>query len=199
MRKACPRFNGQLAIQALDLERLDGKAALLRTLSASLQPSHQEPLLFAHDAAEDAYVPNELDERTVLKRQIRARRGQATFRQALRERFDDTCLVTRCKLPDLLEAAHISPYRGQKDHHPSNGLLLRADIHTLFDLDLLGIDPATLQVHLHPRLHGLGYDAFAGQVLACNPHHLSREALESRWGLFQANLPAVGFAPRGEA
>lgn len=188
VRKACPRFNGQLAIQALELERLGGKAALLRTLSASLEPWHHEPLLSAHDAAEDAYVLTDSDERTVLNRQIRARRGQAAFRQALRERFNDTCLVTRCKLADLLEAAHISPYRGEKDHHPSNGLLLRADIHTLFDLDLLGIDPATLQVHLHPKLQGLGYDAFASQVLACQANLLSREALESRWSLFQANL-----------
>jgi HNH endonuclease len=34
---------------------------------------------------------------------------------------------------DILEAAHISPYRGEEDNHPENGLLLRADLHTLFD------------------------------------------------------------------
>lgn len=188
VRRACPRFNGQLAIQQLDLDRLEGKAKFLLTLSAALRPSHHVPLLFAHDAAEDAYVPNSLDEREVIQRQIRARRGQAAFRQALRMRFGDTCLVTRCKLPDLLEAAHISPYRGEKDHHPSNGLLLRADIHTLFDLNLLGIDPATLQIHLHPRIQDLGYDAFAGHALACEPSLLSSEALKSRWKVFQATL-----------
>jgi putative restriction endonuclease len=188
VRQACPRFNGQLAIQELDLERLEGKARILLTLAAALRPSHQGMLLFAHDAAEEAYVPNNVDEREVTKRQIRARRGQDAFRQALRMRFEDTCLVTRCRLPDLLEAAHISPYRGEKDHHPSNGLLLRADIHTLFDLNLLGIDPATLEVHLHPRIHGLGYDSFEGQVLACEPSLLSSEALKSRWKIFQAAL-----------
>ena len=198
VRRACPRFNGQLAIQALELARLDGKARLLLTLSTALRPSQPETLLFAHDAAEDAYVPNEQDERSVIARQIRARRGQAAFRQALRVRFGDTCLVTRCKLPDLLEAAHISPYRGKKDHHPSNGLLLRADIHTLFDLDLLGIDPATLQVHLHPKLQGLGYDAYAGHVLACKPGLLSSEALESRWKTFQASLQAHSSAPQAK-
>ena len=186
VRQACPRFNGQLAIQELDMDRLEGKARLLLTLSAGLRPSHQGLVLFAHDAAEDNYVPGNLDEREVTRRQIRARRGQARFRQALRMRYGDTCLVTRCRLPDLLEAAHISPYRGEKDHHLSNGLLLRADIHTLFDLNLLGIDPATLQVHLHPRLQGLGYDAFAGQVLACEPSLLSSDALKARWKLFQA-------------
>ena len=34
----------------------------------------------------------------------------------------------------------LPPYRGTKDNHPDNGLLLRADIHTLFDLDMIGID-----------------------------------------------------------
>jgi putative restriction endonuclease len=199
VRKACPRFNGQLAIQELDLERLEGKAALLRTLSASLQSSHHEPLLFAHDAAEDAYIPNELDERTVIERQIHARRGQDTFRKTLLLQFGDTCLVTQCRLPELLEAAHISPYRGEKDHHPSNGLLLRADIHTLFDLNLLGIDPATLQVHLHPALHGQGYDAYAGHVLVCKPGLLSGEALQSRWKIFQAALRAHSRGPLEQA
>ena len=58
------------------------------------------------------------------------------------------CMVSGCQLVDLLEAAHIRPYRGENDNHPSNGLLLRADLHTLFDLDLLGIDPETLLVRL---------------------------------------------------
>lgn len=186
VRQACPRFNRQLAIQQLDMERLEGKAKLLRTLSAALRPSRQGTPLFAHDAEEDAYVPDHEDEREVTLRQIRSRRGQQAFREALRMRFEDTCLVTRCRLPDLLEAAHIVPYRGEKDHHPSNGLLLRADIHTLFDLNLLGINPVTLQVHLHPRIQGLGYDAFAGHALACEPGLLSSEALKSRWKIFMA-------------
>jgi len=38
------------------------------------------------------------------------------------------------------------------DNHEENGLLLRADIHTLFDLDLLGIEPKTLQIRLHPEI-----------------------------------------------
>src|SRR5271155_3471993 len=46
--------------------------------------------------------------------------------------------------PDrLLEAAHISPYRGLQSNHPQNGLLLRADLHSLFDLGMLAVDPLT--------------------------------------------------------
>ncbi|MEO2018753.1 MAG: HNH endonuclease signature motif containing protein [Fuerstiella sp.] len=52
----------------------------------------------------------------------------------------------------VLEAAHIRPYRRPEDNDVQNGLLLRADIHTLFDLNLLGIEPGTWQIHIHPRI-----------------------------------------------
>jgi len=189
VRRACPNYNPQLSMQEVELARLEGPAKILLRLAETLPEAIQGLELVAADASEDPYVPNERDERKRIERQIRERRGQGPFRQALRERFSDTCLVTRCRLPDLLEAAHISPYRGEKDNHPSNGLLLRADIHTLFDLDLLGINPETLQVILNPTLRGMGYEGFAGAVLACDSKMLSRDALESRWRRFQARLP----------
>ena len=66
----------------------------------------------------------------------------------------------------MLEAAHISPYRGEDDNHVENGLLLRSDIHTLFDLDLLGIDPERLRVVLHQDLVE-EYGQFAVVTLGC--------------------------------
>lgn len=71
--------------------------------------------------------------------QVARRRGQAAFRAALLEAYDGKCCVTGCALKDALEAAHIAPYRGDHSHHVQNGLLLRSDIHTLFDLGLLVI------------------------------------------------------------
>ncbi|WNG56064.1 HNH endonuclease [Archangium gephyra] len=188
VRQACPRYNGQLAMQEVELARLEGAARALLGLAEALPEEGLGLGLVANDASEEPYVPDGRDDRERTARQIRARRGQAAFRQKLRERFQDTCLVTRCRLSDLLEAAHISPYRGEKDNHPSNGLLLRADIHTLFDLELLGINPETLQISLHPRLGGMGYDNLAGAVLACDAQLLSREALEFRWRRFQAGF-----------
>ncbi|WP_183629116.1 HNH endonuclease signature motif containing protein [Novosphingobium sediminicola] len=46
-------------------------------------------------------------------------------------------------MEDILEAAHIVPHAviGQKGNDASNGILLRADIHTLFDLNLIRITP----------------------------------------------------------
>lgn len=98
------------------------------------------------------YSPSGVDEREKIDRQIRARRGQKAFRDALRARYGDRCVVTGCGLLAIVEAAHISPYLGPKDNAPDNGLLLRADIHTLYDLDLIAIEPITLQICVHPEL-----------------------------------------------
>jgi putative restriction endonuclease len=192
VRRACRRFNGQLAMQEVVFSQLGKAASALASPLAELARSVVYKPLLVQEAAEDAYVPDAFDAREHITRAIRARRGQAAFRQKLRKRFSDTCIITRCGLVDLLEAAHIVPYRGAKDNHPSNGLLLRADIHTLFDLDLLGIHPKTLAVHLHPKVMGMGYDQYKSCRLACDESLVSRKALESRWEKFQLGQnPAV--------
>ncbi|UWQ19281.1 HNH endonuclease [Jannaschia sp. M317] len=85
----------------------------------------------------DAENDQDLREKTLA--QVARRRGQAAFRADLLEAYAGKCCVTGCALTDALEAAHIAPYRGDHSHHVQNGLLLRSDIHTLFDLGLLVI------------------------------------------------------------
>jgi len=138
------------------------------------------------------YAPADGDEREEVERQIRERRGQQHFRDLLRERHGDKCLVTGYTVLAVLEAAHIKPYRGENDNHPENGLLLRSDIHTLFDLDLFGIEPESLQVELHPSLTGQ-YGYLAGKSLQCVPGgRPSRMALRLRYSKFQRKLRLVG-------
>lgn len=136
------------------------------------------------------YNPQEGDRRQVVERQIRERRGQQYFRNILRERYGDRCLVTGCEVLAVLEAAHIKPYRGEDDNHPENGLLLRADIHTLFDLDLLGLEPVRLRVELHPDLtKEKEYGHLAGKTLGCPPDRRpSLEALRLRYEQFQERV-----------
>jgi putative restriction endonuclease len=82
---------------------------------------------------------NDQDLREKALAQVARRRGQAAFRAALLEAYGGKCCITGCALKDALEAAHIVPYLGEHSQHIQNGLLLRADIHTLFDLGLLVI------------------------------------------------------------
>jgi hypothetical protein len=135
----------------------------------------------------DRYTPVDGDERAVIERQIRVRRGQQRFRESLRARYRDQCLVTGCTILDLLEAAHVIPYRGAKDNHPENGLLLRADIHTLFDLDLLGIHPESLRIEIVPNLESdPEYQKFAGTKIDCgSAGGPSRVALKTRYEQFR--------------
>jgi hypothetical protein len=135
--------------------------------------------------AEGGYTPEQGDQRPLVDRQIRARRGQERFRDALRRRYGERCLVTGCSILAVLEAAHIHPFRGEKDHDEENGLLLRADIHTLFDLDLLGIHPEGLQVEVHPDV-AEGYGHLAGRALGCQgDQRPSRAALQERYARFR--------------
>ncbi len=93
--------------------------------------------------------------------------------------------MTGCKTLAVLEAAHIKPYRGDDDNHPENGLLLRADIHTLFDLDLLGIEPDGLRVELHPDIAN-EYGCLIQKTLCCTRQNRpSKEALRQRYAQFQ--------------
>ncbi|MBW4559996.1 MAG: HNH endonuclease [Mojavia pulchra JT2-VF2] len=93
-------------------------------------------------------------------------------------------MITGLKLLDVLEAAHISPYRGTDDNHPDNGLLLRADLHTLFDLNLLGINPESLEVKFHPKVLQTHYQKLDGRKLICSQYQPSQSALVSRWKEF---------------
>ncbi len=64
------------------------------------------------------------------------RRGQPAFRRRVLAAYNGRCAITRCPLDYVLDAAHIVPYKGPKTHHVGNGLLLRTDLHTLFDLQI---------------------------------------------------------------
>jgi putative restriction endonuclease len=87
---------------------------------------------------------NIMDGRERIVASIVIRRGQPEFRRILIRAYKGRCAVSGCDAIEVLEAAHIMPYLGQDTNHPSNGILLRADIHTLFDLGLLSIDTDTM-------------------------------------------------------
>ncbi len=138
------------------------------------------------DSDAPGYVPSGLDTRGIATSQIRLRRGQQRFRNDLLKRYGNRCLVTGSSIVALLEAAHILPFRGSADNHPENGLLLRADVHTLFDLNLLGIEPNELRIKLRPHV-AKEYAQFNGQCLRCSVGiRPSKDALRERYREFIA-------------
>lgn len=94
------------------------------------------------------------------------REGQSLFRAQLLEAYRGRCAITGYDLPDALEAAHITPYRGRQTNIISNGLLLRADIHGLFDAGVITIDSSNLNVLLSKFAAGSMYvDELSGAKL----------------------------------
>jgi putative restriction endonuclease len=150
--------------------------------------SVQEPINSKH-GDDPQFDPDSIDdqrERSI--RAIRVRRGQPAFRAALLEAYGRRCSITGCAVEDVLEAAHITPYLGPLTNHVSNGLLLRTDLHTLFDCGLLAVEPETRTVVVADTLKKSSYAKLDGQVLrrpkeAANSP--SKRNLEKRYTRFR--------------
>ena len=119
-----------------------------------------------------------------VRRAIIQRRGQRSFRQGLLAAYGHSCQVTRFTGEPALEAAHIYPYSegGEFTNDLRNGLLLRADIHTLFDLGLVRIAPDSLAVQIMNPLAGSSYAVLDGTTLQVSAGlRPSNEALAQKW------------------
>lgn len=104
---------------------------------------------------------------------VRQRLGQGAFRMLVTDSYQRRCAVTREKALPVLEAAHIRPVSEGGRHLVSNGLLLRSDIHTLFDRGYVTITPQ-LQFRASRRLrtefqNGEEYFAMEGRELWLPP------------------------------
>jgi putative restriction endonuclease len=100
---------------------------------------------------------------------VRPRMGQYTFRVAVMEAYEWGCSVTSEHSLPALEAAHIRPYGQSGPHDVANGLLLRADLHRLFDKGYLAVTP-DLKLEVSTRLkedyeNGHTYYPMHGQTI----------------------------------
>ncbi len=98
---------------------------------------------------------------------VRPRLGQKTFRIAVTDAYGRSCAITGEHSLPALEAGHIVPFGEGGPHEISNGILLRADLHRLFDKGYLTITP-DLRTEVSRRLreeyrNGHTYYPLAGQ------------------------------------
>ena len=172
------------------------KAAVLSYLKQQLEspglPSLEQTVAAAEEEAQreaDTEPPpaDDYDARNrVIKRAV-ARRGQPKFRSKLMSAYSGRCAVTGYEARAALEAAHLRPYRGPDSNTLSNGLLLRADIHTLLDLGLLALNPRTREVAVSRLLAGTQYESLSGVRLAeptLESQRPSQDALDVLWHYF---------------
>lgn len=132
----------------------------------SADDTHADELCnIAQDELSDAgYWKKVAEDPKLTWRQIEQRRGQKPFRQDLLRAYEGKCAVTGCDLEEALEAAHIERYADSRLDDVRNGLLLRADIHTLFDCYLITVNPGNYRIECAEKIRdGKHYWALAGQ------------------------------------
>jgi putative restriction endonuclease len=98
------------------------------------------------------------------------RLGQGLFRVLLTDSYSRRCAITGERTLPVLEAAHIKPYSLVQRHELSNGLLLRSDIHKLFDEGYMTVDPKDRRIVVSKRIkeefeNGKDYYKLEGQLL----------------------------------
>lgn len=107
----------------------------------------------------------EIDNRSYSRVLKAVRTGQSQFRKQLMEAYEGKCACTGCGVAETLQAAHIIGYRGSRSNVVNNGMLLRADLHLLFDSSLITVKPDTYAFELSKRLVGSDYEAYDGQLM----------------------------------
>lgn len=117
-------------------------------------------------ALSEKFNPRDVkDGRRRVFKGVYRRQGQQAFRRRLMKAYGARCAITRKRTEWVLEAAHITPYMGSKTNTLANGLLLRADIHTLFDLALISIEPDRRKIRVSKMLSGTEYSRLDGKRL----------------------------------
>ncbi|MDZ7802336.1 MAG: HNH endonuclease [Trueperaceae bacterium] len=133
----------------------------------------QERLRAHPPSAAGDEVPALLGSREERWARIRARLGQGGFRASVTDAYRYRCAITGERTLPVLEAAHIRPHALRGPNDVRNGLLLRSDLHILFDRGYLTVDPQH-RVHVSRRIreefeNGREYYRFDGAPLANLP------------------------------
>lgn len=145
----------------------------------------------AHTSDEDVAQPLVEagdDNGMVVVTKRKARRNQSRFRLNMMELYDSTCAISGEGVAEVLEAAHIVSHSETGINHTGNGLLLRSDLHRLFDASLIAIDPTSLRVVVSTLLTETEYQKLSGRKLRSRIDGSGPDPkyLEIRWG--QAGL-----------
>lgn len=97
--------------------------------------------------------------------QRESRPDQQTFRRGIIDRDGLRCAISGCDIPEVLDAAHLHGHADNGSSDPSNGIILRKDLHALFDGDLLRLD-LDGKVAIDPSLGDPAYTRYEGTILS---------------------------------
>ncbi|MBY4870751.1 HNH endonuclease [Burkholderia anthina] len=106
-------------------------------------------------------LAREYGERVARFMRVEVRPQQAAFRRAVFVAYDGKCAISGCDVPEALEAAHLHGRIWRDGHNQaSDGILLRRDLHGLYDQELLDLSSGVARfdarvLHHYERLDGM--------------------------------------------
>lgn len=125
-------------------------------------------------------------------RTVRVRNGQAVFRASLLEQFGEVCAFLGPMPAATLEAAHLYSYARSGMHHTYGGLLLRRDVHRLFDLGQIAINPTTMTLDIAPSIRAYSdYDKLHGQPLAVPLAKAHKKWIAEHWAMHRGATSVI--------
>jgi hypothetical protein len=197
VREACDRLGYPAAVRGSLVEHLLRQPKPPHDLLAALHDAlGSEAVRYGSLDPAAAIEPGESADPCAMPRDfafasIRARRGPRELRDALLTACGDRCDLSGACVRELLEAALVLPFPAEESPSMRTALLLRADLHTLWDMNLIGIEATTMRVYVAPRLQGTVYEKLAGRALPPGDGgpRLDPAALRQRWLMFAAAHP----------
>lgn len=155
---------------------VQGKTYDLNTESGRYLYSEVQERLQARRSGEQIQLVCEQGER-YSESMTKHRLGQGAFRVEVTNAYNRRCAITGEKTLPVLQAAHIKPYAAKGPHRIDNGLLLRSDLHTLFDDGYITIDKE-YRISVSDRLHsdygnGKDYYKYHGKELLILPSSIT--------------------------
>jgi hypothetical protein len=170
LRSLCEHPSSQLSIRHLDWQRFsDAIAQHDPTLRLTLMGSRTDRIVGGHRSST-----------------VRVRVGQAAFRNRLLETFGEVCALTGPAPAPTLEAGHLYSFAELDEHHSHGGLMLRRDVHRLFDLGELAVDPTSLRIDVGKALMEFPtYSSLQGAPLQVPLDGGHRKWLAEHWLMYR--------------
>lgn len=110
---------------------------------------------------------------------VKTRVGQGAFRSRLLTRYGPICAIIGPSPQPVLEAAHLYRYSEVGRHHDDGGIMLRRDVHRLFDIGLISVIPkeSTIEIHEDLRIYP-AYEDLVGTPLKVEVSHKTQKWLD---------------------
>ncbi|EFF3597330.1 TPA: HNH endonuclease [Escherichia coli] len=137
----------------------------------------------ANDSSYVVTLADSIEQALFADRIVRTRTNQNDFKERVATNFGYRCAITNSG--EALEAAHIEPV-GTGNNNTSNGVLMLACLHRLFDAGLMAIKPDALTVHFKANCTYFAKSTLEGKKINNHSVSLNKSGLLERWLSFNA-------------